>query len=100
MNRNYSDGRPITLPEEIESKLHLPKDDSFKQIRDNWVIVAFIVSLIVTWTTFNSRLAKAESDIQDLSQVITQINNIDINIAVIQEKITAIDKRITSINIK
>jgi hypothetical protein len=63
-----------------------------KQIKDNWIILSFIVALIVSWTNINSRLVQAENDIQQLSQVVVQINEINIRLAVIQEKVITIEK--------
>lgn len=63
-----------------------------KQIKDNWVILCFIVALIVSWTNINSRMVQAETDIAQLSQVVDKINSIDIKLAVIQEKVSNIEK--------
>lgn len=52
-----------------------------EEIRSNWMIIIFIGGLIVTWTTFNARLSQAESEIDQLSQVVTQINQINITLA-------------------
>lgn len=65
-----------------------------KQLRDNWVILVFIAMLISSWTMTNSRLAQAETRILELQSVVTEINEININIAVIQEHLKNIDKKI------
>jgi len=61
-----------------------------KQIKDNWVILCFIVALIVSWTNINSRLVAAENDIAQLSQVVEQINSINITLEGIKKDISYI----------
>lgn len=39
-------------------------ENLFKQLRENWVILVAIAGLIVSWTTFSSNLADAQSDIK------------------------------------
>lgn len=65
-----------------------------KQLRENWVILLFIGSLIVTWTTFNTRLSQAESDIKDLKVAITEINNLKIKIERIDTSVEFIKNRV------
>jgi GTPase SAR1 family protein len=52
-----------------------------EEVKSNWMIIIFIGSLIVGWTTFNARLTQAEDDITDLKTVISQFSttNIEIN---------------------
>jgi hypothetical protein len=69
--------------------------DSFvKQLRDNWVIIIFIGSLIVSWTNTNARLALAEKERADLFNVASEIQEIKISVAVIKEKVTSIENKI------
>jgi hypothetical protein len=68
-----------------------------KQIRDNWVILSFIVMLIVSWTTQNTRLTSAENQIEELSVVVTQINQININLATITEHLKSIDEKFSGL---
>ncbi len=76
-------------------------DFSFlKPIKDNWVILAFLVSLVIGWTTMNTRLANAEAKIDQLSQVVTQINAISLNVAVIQTDVNYIQKDVEYIKKK
>lgn len=43
-----------------------------KPIRDNWVVLAFAASLIVTWTQFDSRISQNTADIKEMQvQTIT-----------------------------
>lgn len=58
-----------------------------EQLRKNWVIIIFIGSLIATWTLFSTRLTQAENDIDNLSTVVSQINQINIDLAVIKSDI-------------
>jgi len=66
----------------------------FTQIKDNWVVLAFIGALIVSWSNINSRLALAEKERANLFEIAGQIQEIQISIAVIREKITSIEKKI------
>lgn len=70
----------------------MEKSPFLKQIKDNWIILSFIVALIVSWTNVNSRLVQAENDIAQLSQVVDRINTMDVRLAVIQEKVINIEK--------
>jgi len=65
-------------------------DHSLKQLRDNWVILTFIVMLIVSWTTFNNRLAQAESKINDLTDIVSSVNELNVRVAVVQADISYI----------
>ena len=65
-----------------------------KQVKDNWVILCFIVALIVSWTNTNSRLASAEGQVEELSSIINQINNINITLGRMDEKLQSIDEKI------
>jgi len=69
-------------------------EHTLKQIKDNWIILLFIVSLITTWTTFNSRLIEAEGDINKLQTIVESINEIKTNIAVMQNDISYIKAKI------
>ena len=64
------------------------------QLRDNWMIILFIGALITSWTMFSSRLSNAEEKIQELEEVYNQIEQMKIDIAVIRERVTNIDKKI------
>lgn len=46
-----------------------------EDVKSNWILIVFIGSLIITWTTFSARLTQAEDDIKDLKIVISQINS-------------------------
>lgn len=65
-----------------------------EQLRKNWVIIIFIGSLISTWTFFSSRLTQAESEIDQLSQVVAQINQINIDLAIIRTDVGYIKDKI------
>lgn len=66
----------------------------FLQLRQNWVVLIFIGGLITTWTMFSSRLTQAESDITNLSEVVSQINAINLDIARMQKDIEFIKDNI------
>lgn len=66
----------------------------FKQLKENYVIIVFIVGLIVTWTTFNSRLSQAELDIKDLKTAVAEITNIKITVERIDTSVDFIKKQV------
>lgn len=63
------------------------------EIKSYWPIVLTIVAVIAGWTTITARLTQAENEIDKLSQVVTEINQI--NMALVK-----IDKDIEYIKIK
>jgi len=65
-----------------------------KQVKDNWVMLLFLGGVIVSWTTFNSRLANAEIKIVELQILVAQISKINIDIAVIREQIININSKL------
>lgn len=69
-------------------------DKLLRSINKEYVVLASIVGIIVTWTMFSARLLNAEQKISALEQVINSINNINVKIAVIEEKITNIDGKL------
>ncbi len=69
-------------------------DKFLTQLRENWVILLFMGSVIMSWTMFSARLADAEQKIQDLQTIVSEINQININVAVIQEQISTINKKL------
>lgn len=54
-----------------------------------------IIALIVSWTTNNSRIAAAESDINDLKIVVQQINQMNITISEIKTDVSWIKSNLT-----
>ena len=65
-----------------------------QQLKDNWVILMAIVGLIVTWTTFNTRLSQAEADIKDLKVAIAEITDIKLKIQRIDTSVEFIKNRV------
>ena len=63
-------------------------EHTLKQLKDNWVILMAILALIVSWTTNNSRLVEAESDIQDLKIIVSQINEMNVTIREIKTDVS------------
>lgn len=45
------------------------------ELRNNWVIIIFVGSLIVGWTSFNARLTSAENDIADIKAIIKSVTD-------------------------
>lgn len=65
-----------------------------EQIKNNWMIILFIGSLIVGWTTFNARLTSAENEVEKLSQVVSEINEINLSLAKLSKDVEYIKIRI------
>lgn len=49
--------------------------NAIEEIRNNWVIVLAIVSLIVTWTTFQTRLTQAQEDIDTVESALIKMTD-------------------------
>ncbi len=65
-----------------------------KYLREYWFIIIFIGMLVVSWTTFSSRLNNLENRVTSLEEKASSLEQIKIDIAVIKEKLTNIDKKI------
>lgn len=63
-------------------------------LKSYWAIISFVVGLIVLWTTFSTRLTHAEAEIEQLSQVVAQINQINISLAEIKRDINHINEKL------
>lgn len=81
------------------------KIDYFEQLRKNWVIVAFIVSLIVAWTNIQADIKSTNKDVASLqvdnvalelkiSQYQRQVSDISGDIKAIKESLTFIKDKI------
>lgn len=73
-------------------------EKTLKTIKDYWVILAFIVSIVVTWTTFDTRLSALEENQSEIiiiqkerdvqySQLQVDIAEIKTSIEFIREKL-------------
>lgn len=62
-----------------------------KGIRDNWMILAFIVGLIMSSTAFNSRLTNVEAQANKLETANEEMKQMHIDIAVITSKVENIE---------
>lgn len=65
-----------------------------KYIKEYWFIIVFIGMLVVSWTTFTSRLKAVEDRLHQLEEKSASLEQIKIDIAVIKEKLINIDKKI------
>jgi hypothetical protein len=65
-----------------------------KYLREYWFIVIFIGMVVVSWTTFSTRLSAVEDRLKILEDKSASLEQIKIDIAVIKEKLTNIDKKI------
>jgi len=54
------------------------------EIKENWILILFVGSLIVGWTTFNNRLTVVESETQENTETLSQIATMKEDIAVIK----------------
>lgn len=65
-----------------------------KQLRDNWIILIFIGSLIMSWTTISSRLTEAESDIKDLKVLANDVSSMKIELGKISTSVEFIKQQV------
>ena len=68
-------------------------NDAVKEIRNNWLIIVFIASLIVGWTTSNNRLTAVEAQVQEQKTALQSIQQIQIDINVMKTDIQYIKKQ-------
>lgn len=66
----------------------------FKNIREYWFIIIFIGMVIISWTTFTTRLESIERRVGELEKIVTSFDQIRIDIAVIKEKLVNIEDKI------
>jgi hypothetical protein len=69
-------------------------DNMLKQIRENWLLFAFVGGLIVWYSGVNARLTEAEQDIRDLKILVQEINEIQTSVAVIQANVEFIKSKL------
>jgi uncharacterized coiled-coil protein SlyX len=73
-------------------------DDFMKSVKENWIVLAFIVSLIVTWTQFQSRINSLESRMtiseSKLEQTMSIVQNINVSLAQIQTTLDFIKNQV------
>jgi len=71
-----------------------------KILRDNWFIILFFGSIIITWTNFSNRLSYVETTIANLTVTTAEINQINVSIATIQNDIANIKQTLNNYQIK
>ncbi len=69
-------------------------DNLLKEVRENWMILCFIVTVIISWTNLNSKLVQAQSDIENLKQALNQIYEMKATLEGIKTDITYIKKAV------
>ncbi len=69
-------------------------ENFFIQLRNNWVILIAIVSMIVWSANVNARLAHAEKERDEIFALLGTIHEIEISLAVIEEKISTIETKL------
>lgn len=65
-----------------------------KQLRENWVIILFLGTVIMSWTMFSSRLTQAEQDIKDLKIAVSEFSDVKVEIAKISTTVEFIKNRV------
>lgn len=58
-----------------------------KTIKENWILIAFITSLIITWTTFGLRLTAVELRAQENQSTLEIVRDMQVDIAVMKKDI-------------
>lgn len=73
-------------------------DSTIETIKKNWVVLAFLVSLVVTWTQFQSRIsaleARQSSTEQKVDNTVTIVQNINVSLAQIQTTLDFIKNKV------
>ena len=59
----------------------------FEKAKENWIVLAFIVSLIVSWTQFQGRITSLETRTTALELSMTEVNKTNSDILVQLAKI-------------
>ena len=70
------------------------KEQPFKKIRDNFVLILFIGSFVVGWTLVQARLSSLEVLAEENKTVLECIHEINISVALIQQDIEYIKAQI------
>lgn len=65
-----------------------------KYLREYWFIVIFIGMVVVSWTTFSNRIEDLQIRVKALEAKTDGLEAIKIDIAVIKEQITNINKKL------
>jgi len=63
-------------------------------IKQNWMLVLFVGSLIVGWTTFGGRLSNVEAQAQENKEAIEILANIQLDIALIKQDLEYIKRKV------
>ncbi len=71
-------------------------DQLLKNIKDNWVIIIFLGTIIATWTNFSNAIENHEKRIVSIEetnkQYLTTLQQIQVDVAVVRTKIETIKK--------
>ena len=70
------------------------KEQPFKKIRENFVLILFIGSFVVGWTWVQARLSAVEVLAEENKTVLECIHEINISVALIQQDIEYIKAQI------
>lgn len=64
------------------------------QIKDQWVILAFITSMIIWYANTNSRLTSVEADVVKQETIMEQISRLNTDVAVIKANVEFIKQQV------
>lgn len=62
-------------------------ENFLKQIRDNWILLAFLVAMILWYGRVDSRLTILEAAGKDQADLLTKISQIQVDVAFIKGQI-------------
>lgn len=65
-----------------------------KQLRENWMMLILLGSIIISWSMFSARLTQAETDIKDFKVTIAEITDIRIQVQRIDTSVEFIKQRV------
>jgi len=74
--------------------------DLLQTLRDNWFLIVFFATIVWTWNNVANRITSLEKDLQTLEITSTQINQINVSIATIQNDISNIKQTLNNYQIK
>lgn len=62
-----------------------------KQLRDNWILLVALVSMIIWSANVNTQLAQAQKERDEIFNLLDVVYEIQIDVAVIKEKISKLE---------
>lgn len=65
-----------------------------EDIKNNWVLIAFIGAIIIWYADTNNRLTTVEADVNEVQSILEVINDIKTDIAVMKTDIVYIKDKV------